>query len=116
MARLFLLLLCVLPSLSHGFYSINYASKENHPRLIGNPATFTNSPNAEQVANIVAQLAGRPPILREGACTLLFFCIFINLLMPYLRFFQYSDHRGIFCTRWHADPPGGGGRRYVLLI
>jgi hypothetical protein len=79
MARLFLLLLCVLPSLSHGFYSINYASKENHPRLVGNPVTFTNSPNAEQVANIVAQLAGRPPILREGdVSALLLFCIFIN--------------------------------------
>ena len=64
------ILLCLLSSSVHAFFSINYfANGDEHPALMTSAGVFKQAPSADQVADIYARLSRLNPIMWEGAIT-----------------------------------------------
>ena len=66
---MFILCLLVLSIVSicvNGFYTINYYSNSADFKLSNIGGSFSQSPTADQVADLCLRLFGHPPILNEG--------------------------------------------------
>jgi len=56
-------LLCVV-SLGSAFYSISYSADASHPTIVNAGASFVEAPDAAHVADFVARMSGRAPLLK----------------------------------------------------